>query len=71
MNTDLRWHSPAADRNKGPIACELQRLLPPRGQLLEIASGTGQHAAHAATALPGWRWQPTDADPGALASIAA
>lgn len=71
MNTDLRWHSPAADRNKGPIVAELQRVLPPQGTLLEIASGTGQHAAHAAQNLPGWQWQPSDADPGALASVAA
>ncbi len=71
MNTDLRWHSPAADRNKGPIAAELQRVLPPQGTLLEIASGTGQHAAHLAAVLPGWQWQPSDADPGAQASVAA
>ena len=71
MDNDLRWHSAAADRNKGPIADELLRLLPPHGRLLEIASGTGQHAAHAALQLPGWSWQPSDADPGALASIAA
>lgn len=71
MNEDLRWHSAAADRNKEPIAEQLLQLLPPRGQLLEIASGTGQHAAHAARQLPGWFWQPSDADPGALASIAA
>ena len=71
MGTDLRWHSAAAERNKGPIAAELQRLLPAQGLLLEIASGTGQHAAHCASVLPGWRWQPSDADPGALASIGA
>ncbi|MDP3222622.1 MAG: DUF938 domain-containing protein, partial [Rubrivivax sp.] len=71
MNADPRWHSPAADRNKGPILEQLQRLLPARGQLLEVASGTGQHAAHCAAALPQWLWQPSDADPGARASIAA
>ena len=71
MSTDLRWHSPAADRNKGPIVAGLQRVLPPQGKLLEIASGTGQHAAHAAEQLPGWQWQPSDADPGSLASVAA
>lgn len=68
---DLRWTSPAAERNKQPILEQLQRLLPARGQLLEIASGTGQHAAHMAAALPGWRWWPSDGDPGALASIGA
>lgn len=71
MNADPRWHSPAADRNKAPILEQLQRLLPARGRLLEIASGTGQHAAHCAAALPHWQWQPSDADPGARASIAA
>ena len=71
MSTDLRWHSPAADRNKGPIVAGLQRVLPPEGTLLEIASGTGQHAAHAAEQLPGWQWQPSDADPGSSASVAA
>ena len=71
MDTDPRRHSPAADRNKGPILAELLRLLPAQGVALEIASGTGQHAAHFAAALPGWNWQPADADPGALASTAA
>ncbi len=71
MNKGLRWHSAAADRNQGPIAEQLQRWLPAHGCLLEIASGTGQHAAHAASQLSGWTWQPSDADPGALASIAA
>ena len=42
---DLRRHSPAAERNGPPILAELKRLLPPEGVMLEIASGTGQHAA--------------------------
>lgn len=66
-----RRHSPAAERNSGPILAELQRLLPPAGLLLEIASGTGQHAAHCSAALPGWRWLPSDFDAGNLPSIAA
>ncbi|MEO8805320.1 MAG: DUF938 domain-containing protein [Burkholderiaceae bacterium] len=69
--TDPRQHSPAAERNRGPILAELQRLLPARGVALEIASGTGQHAAFFASGLPGWHWQPSDAEPRALASIAA
>ena len=71
MQTDARLHSPAADRNRGPIVKQLQRLLPTAGLLLEIASGTGQHAAHAAAAMPAWRWQPSDADESALVSIGA
>ncbi len=63
--------SPAAERNKGPILAALQQLLPPAGRLLEIAAGTGQHAAHCAAGLTGWQWQPTDPSAGALASIDA
>ena len=71
MNTDARRHSPAAERNRDPILAELQRLLPPRGLMLEIASGSGQHAAHFAAALPGWRWLPSDGDARSLASLDA
>ena len=71
MDKDARRHSPAAERNSGPILAELQRLLPAQGQMLEIASGTGQHAAHFAAALPAWRWQPSDGDARAPASINA
>ena len=71
MDTDSRHHSPAAERNQGPILEVLQRLLPARGVALEIASGTGQHAAYFSAALAGWRWQPTDAEARSLASIAA
>ncbi len=67
---DVRRHSPAAERNGPPILAALQRLLPPRGTLLEIASGTGQHAAFCSAGLPGWTWQPSEADDTALASIA-
>lgn len=68
---DPRHHSPAAERNQAPILAELLRVLPRSGHALEIAAGTGQHAAHFAARLPGWRWQPTDAEPLALASIDA
>ena len=71
MQPDARLHSAAAERNQAPIVAQLQRLLPAHGLLMEIASGTGQHAAHAAAAMPAWRWQPSDADDSALASIGA
>lgn len=64
-------HSPAAERNRQPILEQLRRLLPPRGTALELASGSGQHVAHFAAAMPGWTWQRSDPDPAALASIAA
>ncbi|NUZ07327.1 DUF938 domain-containing protein [Piscinibacter koreensis] len=69
--SDLRRHSPAAARNRAPILAELQRVLPARGTLLEVASGTGEHAAWCSAGLPGWRWLTSDVDPAALASIRA
>ena len=71
MTTASLQHSPAAERNQGPILAKLQALLPPTGAALEIASGTGQHAAHFASALPGWTWQPTDLHNTHFASITA
>ena len=64
-------HSPAADRNKDPILQILRELLPARGTALEIASGTGQHVAWFAAALPGGTWQPSEADGELLPAIAA
>jgi hypothetical protein len=63
--------SPAADRNKQPILDVLREALPTHGNALEIASGTGQHVAWFAAALPQWTWQPTDAMPVAMDSISA
>ncbi|MBN3855626.1 MULTISPECIES: DUF938 domain-containing protein [unclassified Paraburkholderia] len=67
----LRLSAPAAARNAAPILDVLRTALPAHGTVLEIASGTGQHAVHFATALPGIDWQPSDADARARASIAA
>lgn len=63
--------SPAADRNKQPIADVLARVLPATGLVLEIASGTGQHVEHFARTFPALTWQPTDPDPELIAMTAA
>ena len=63
--------SPSVARNRDPILAVLRRVLPARGMVLDIASGTGEHAVHFAAALPGLTWQPTDRDPAALHSVAA
>jgi SAM-dependent methyltransferase len=67
--TKLIWA--AAERNKAPLLAVLQRVLPHSGTLLEVASGTGQHAVHFAEHLPGWTIQPSDVDADNLASIQA
>jgi len=67
---DGEWSSPAAERNKGPILDVLARVLPPRGLVLEIASGTGQHVVHFAKALSDLTWQPSDPDAELRESIA-
>lgn len=71
VTPDGRRHAPSAARNAAPILQVLRAELPERGRLLEIASGTGQHAALFSAALPGWDWQPTDLDPANFASIRA
>jgi SAM-dependent methyltransferase len=71
MMPDALPFSPAAERNKAPVLGVLSQVLPGSARVLEIASGTGQHAAHFATSQPGWQWQPTDADEAALSGIAA
>ena len=68
---DGRWRAPAAERNQDPILDVLRRALPATGLVLEIASGTGQHVAHFAAALPDLDWQPSEADPAFHDSIRA
>lgn len=63
--------SPSFLRNRDPILAVLTRVVPERGTVLEIASGSGEHAVYFAAALPSLLWQPTDLDPVALRSIAA
>jgi SAM-dependent methyltransferase len=63
--------APAAERNRQPILDVLRRALPPTGLVLEIASGTGQHAVFFSEHLSGLRWQPSDASVDALRSIQA
>jgi hypothetical protein len=67
----LKREAPAAARNREPIAAVLREALPKCGKVLEIASGTGEHAVYFAGLFPGLVWQPTDPDPAALASIHA
>ena len=66
-----RRHAPATLRNREPILAVLSQVLPPTGTVLEIASGTGEHAAFFAPRLAPRFWQPSDVDPGALRSISA
>lgn len=68
---DARRHAPATERNREPILAILRDVLPASGTVLEVASGTGEHAIHFAGALPALLWQPSDPDPSALASIRA
>ena len=66
-----RRSAPAALRNREPIAQVLSGWLPASGLVLEIASGTGEHAVFFAERFPTLEWQPTDIHPDALKSIAA
>lgn len=71
MENDARREAPATARNRDPILSVLRDVLPVSGHVLEVASGTGEHAIHFAAALPDLVWQPTDPDVQARASIAA
>jgi SAM-dependent methyltransferase len=71
LGADARCSAPAALRNREPIAEILAGWLPPTGLILEIASGSGEHAVHFAERFPDLAWQPSDTHPAALRSIAA
>ncbi len=64
-------HAPATTRNRDPILAVLRDVLPVTGLVVEVASGTGEHIVHFATAMPELVWQPSDPDASARASIAA
>ena len=68
---DARMFAPAAQRNRDAILQVLRGLLAPGAFVLEIASGSGEHAAHFAAALPDCTFQPSDPDPVRRASIDA
>jgi SAM-dependent methyltransferase len=67
----LKREAPATARNREPIAAVLREVLPAEGIVLEIASGTGEHAVYFARLFPDLLWRPSDPDPEALASIEA
>lgn len=67
----MKKHAPAAIRNRAPILAHLRNELPEWGVVLEVASGSGEHALYFADRLRGIEWQPSDPDRQALSSIAA
>lgn len=68
---ERRMVAPAAGRNRGAILEVLRRVLPAAGLVLEVASGSGEHAAFFAAEMPGLVFQPSDPDPARRASIDA
>jgi hypothetical protein len=64
-----RLVSPSAERNRAPISEVLSQVLPERGVVLEVGSGTGQHVVHFARAMPNLVWQPSERDADCLRSI--
>jgi hypothetical protein len=71
MPADARRFAPATQRNRQPILEVLLRTLPPQGTVLEVSSGTGEHATFLAPRLAPRQWLPSDIDPAALDSIRA
>lgn len=68
---DVRLYAPATQRNRVPILEVLERVLPPSGTVLEVASGSGEHAVWFAQHLRPLIWLPSDPDPACRRSIAA
>lgn len=73
VSVDGLLYAPATERNREPILAILRRLCPPSeaAKVLEIASGTGQHATFFAQAMPWLSWQPSDPDEMSRESISA
>jgi cyclopropane fatty-acyl-phospholipid synthase-like methyltransferase len=71
VSLDARSYAPATARNREPILAVMRRVFPPTAKVLEVASGTGEHAVFMARAMPGVDWQPSDPDVEARASIVA
>lgn len=71
MAADPRHYAPATARNREPILAALRNVLPQEGTLLEVASGTGEHAAYFAPQFPRLQWQPSEFDPALFPSIRA
>jgi hypothetical protein len=69
--SDARRFAPSAARNREPIVAVLRRVLPPTGLVLEVASGSGEHAVYFAAELPHIDWQPSEPDADNRASIVA
>lgn len=68
---DARQYAPATERNREPILEVLLRVLPASGTILEVASGTGEHAVFFAPRLSPRKWLPSDPNPQSRASIAS
>lgn len=68
---DHRLYAPATERNRDPILAVLRGVLPPRGTVLEIASGSGEHVVYFAQNFPNLAFQPSDPSPDSAQSIAA
>ena len=70
MSPPRALYAPAVHRNREPILAVLRRFLPAAGTVIEVGSGTGEHAVWLAAHLPGLDWQPSDCDPELIDSIA-